>query len=404
MLTKMIPTWSTKYALSQKNIQEIQIQWNQLPRLMWTLQCDVELKWMNVCVANGWKILNWNSQNVENWQINTQNSHIRIWRNDWTLSWMRERTCRRKTPCRQFALIHSKVFIKTSWRLAVRESGNFRSSWNKKTEQVASEKTFVRKSGVNVFVVRVHAAIYILKNKLMSSIKKFWNLYQTVWWWEWQKCLYPTRLDTYWQWCSHNCSYCYARALLDFRWLRHPENPKFIDLKEAYRIIAREIPKDQITRLWWMNDWLFSTRWENSQNHIQRSESIQQMQKTIFDYHKIRFDCNWRISWSIRQRPCTYSNHNHFNEWWTCGEIRTRNKTVRQNQSNWEIAKVVIRCSNQIVAIYSTIHWNWQNQCNWMRQDHCWILACESLDQETIQSWLFRIYIVRMMILAPATW
>ena len=88
----------------------------------------------------------------------------------------------------------------------------------------------------------------------MSRIKKFWALYNTVWWWEWEKCLYPSRLDTYGQWCSHNCSYCYARALLDFRWLWHPNNPKFIDLKEAYRIIATEIPKWQITRLWWMTD------------------------------------------------------------------------------------------------------------------------------------------------------
>ena len=87
----------------------------------------------------------------------------------------------------------------------------------------------------------------------MKEIKKFGSLYNTVGWWEWEKCLYPTRLDTYGQWCSHNCSYCYARALLDFRWLWHPNNPKFIDLKEAYRIIS-EIPKWQITRLWWMTD------------------------------------------------------------------------------------------------------------------------------------------------------
>jgi len=88
----------------------------------------------------------------------------------------------------------------------------------------------------------------------MPKIKKFWSLYNTVWWWEWEKCLYPTRLDTYWQGCQHNCSYCYARALLDFRWLRNPNNPKFIDLKEAYKIIATEIPKNQITRLWGMTD------------------------------------------------------------------------------------------------------------------------------------------------------
>ena len=87
----------------------------------------------------------------------------------------------------------------------------------------------------------------------MKQVKKFGALYNTVWWWEWDKCLYPTRLDTYGQWCSHNCSYCYARALLDFRWLWHPNNPKFIDLKTAYKIIA-SIPKWQITRLWWMTD------------------------------------------------------------------------------------------------------------------------------------------------------
>lgn len=87
----------------------------------------------------------------------------------------------------------------------------------------------------------------------MKQVKKFGALYNTVGWWEWDKCLYPTRLDTYGQWCSHNCSYCYARALLDFRWLRHPQNPKFIDLKTAYKIIA-SIPKWQVTRLWWMTD------------------------------------------------------------------------------------------------------------------------------------------------------
>lgn len=89
---------------------------------------------------------------------------------------------------------------------------------------------------------------------MSSKIKKFWALYNTVWWWEWEKCLYPSRLDTYGQWCSHDCSYCYASALLGFRWLWHPNNPKFIDLKEAYRIIATEIPQWQITRLWWMTD------------------------------------------------------------------------------------------------------------------------------------------------------
>ncbi len=84
-------------------------------------------------------------------------------------------------------------------------------------------------------------------------MKTFQSFYKTVWWWEWNKCHYPTRLDTYWQGCWHNCDYCYARALLDFRWLRHPLNPLGIDIEKAKKVI-RKIPEWQITRLWWMTD------------------------------------------------------------------------------------------------------------------------------------------------------
>lgn len=77
---------------------------------MWTLQCYAWLKWMNVFVANGEKILIRHRTTLENWQINTQNSHIRIWRNDWTLSWMRERTCRRKTSDWISAKIYQEIF------------------------------------------------------------------------------------------------------------------------------------------------------------------------------------------------------------------------------------------------------------------------------------------------------
>lgn len=88
----------------------------------------------------------------------------------------------------------------------------------------------------------------------MGTIKKFGSLYNTVGGGEWQKCYYPTRLDTYGQWCWHNCSYCYARALLEFRGLRNPTNPKFVDLKEAYKIIATQIPRWQVTRMGGMTD------------------------------------------------------------------------------------------------------------------------------------------------------
>lgn len=83
--------------------------------------------------------------------------------------------------------------------------------------------------------------------------RNFGSIYNTVWWAEGTKCKYPTRLDTYGWWCSHDCSYCYAKALLHFRGMWDPYNPKFIDLKEWYKVIAN-IPQKQITRLGWMTD------------------------------------------------------------------------------------------------------------------------------------------------------
>lgn len=81
----------------------------------------------------------------------------------------------------------------------------------------------------------------------------FWSIYNTVGGAEWNKCYYPNRLDTYGSWCSHDCKYCYAKALLDFRWLWDPYNPKSIDIKEWFKKVA-DIPNWQITRLWWMTD------------------------------------------------------------------------------------------------------------------------------------------------------
>lgn len=42
---------------------------------------------------------------------------------------------------------------------------------------------------------------------------------------EGDKCNYSARLDTYGCGCQHDCSYCYAKSLLDFRGLWNPKNP-----------------------------------------------------------------------------------------------------------------------------------------------------------------------------------
>lgn len=69
-------------------------------------------------------------------------------------------------------------------------------------------------------------------------------------------CHYPVRLDTYGCGCFHDCKYCYAKSLLDFRGLWHPDNPSVASIKALRRKIAQiaKMPPRQIVRLGGMTD------------------------------------------------------------------------------------------------------------------------------------------------------
>lgn len=70
---------------------------------------------------------------------------------------------------------------------------------------------------------------------------------------ELSKCKYPIRLDTYGCGCSHNCSYCYARSLLDFRNLWNPLNPRVADINKIKKQINK-IDPGTVVRLGGMTD------------------------------------------------------------------------------------------------------------------------------------------------------
>ena len=73
--------------------------------------------------------------------------------------------------------------------------------------------------------------------------KEFKSFFKSVGGNEGNKCHYPTRLDTYGCGCSHDCKYCYAKSLLDFRGLWNPQNPSIADIEKIKRKIAK-LPKD----------------------------------------------------------------------------------------------------------------------------------------------------------------
>lgn len=70
-------------------------------------------------------------------------------------------------------------------------------------------------------------------------MEEFKSFYKTVVGNEGGKCNYPTRLDTYGRGCQHDCSYCYAKSLLDFRGLWHPGDPAVADIEKIRRKVRK---------------------------------------------------------------------------------------------------------------------------------------------------------------------
>lgn len=74
-------------------------------------------------------------------------------------------------------------------------------------------------------------------------MKDFGAIGKTVQGNEGNKCHYPTRLDTYGCGCSHDCKYCYAKSLLDFRGLWNPQSPSIGDITTIARSI-KKLPRN----------------------------------------------------------------------------------------------------------------------------------------------------------------
>lgn len=82
----------------------------------------------------------------------------------------------------------------------------------------------------------------------------FNSFFKTVGGNEGSKCQYPTRLDTYGCGCQHDCKYCYAKSLLDFRGLWHPQEPAVADIEKIRRTIKHNLKAGDIVRLGGMTD------------------------------------------------------------------------------------------------------------------------------------------------------
>ena len=84
-------------------------------------------------------------------------------------------------------------------------------------------------------------------------MREYKSFYKTVGGNEGNKCHYPTRLDTYGCGCAHNCEYCYARSLLEFRKLWDPADPAVASVDRIARRLNKVDP-GTVLRLGGMTD------------------------------------------------------------------------------------------------------------------------------------------------------
>ena len=62
------------------------------------------------------------------------------------------------------------------------------------------------------------------------------------------RCFYTLRCDPYGRGCQHNCQYCYAYGLLDFRHLWDSENPAVADINKIRKMFEDTFEKDKVTK------------------------------------------------------------------------------------------------------------------------------------------------------------
>lgn len=79
----------------------------------------------------------------------------------------------------------------------------------------------------------------------MTKPTEFSSFFKNVGGNEGSKCNYPIRLDTYGCGCSHDSKYCYAKSLLDFRKLWHPEAPAVAKIRTV-RAMLDKIGQEQV--------------------------------------------------------------------------------------------------------------------------------------------------------------
>lgn len=84
-------------------------------------------------------------------------------------------------------------------------------------------------------------------------MREFGGFYKAAGGGEGERCNYPDRLDLYGCGCQHDCSYCYAKSLLDFRKLWNPVEPSVANIEKVSKTV-KQLKPGSVIRLGGMTD------------------------------------------------------------------------------------------------------------------------------------------------------
>ena len=184
---------------------------------------------------------------------------------------------------------------------------------------------------------------------------EFKSFFKTVGGNEGNKCHYPTRLDTYGCGCQHDCKYCYAKSLLDFRKLWNAAEPAVVNIQKVHRAIRRNLKAGDVVRLGGMTDCFQPLE----RKHRATYKTIEELNRNRINYlivtkSDIVADDGYMelMDKELAHIQVTVTCTDDV----FCKEYEKSTPPQSQDKGNREVAQGGFRCFASSVSLYPAIH------------------------------------------------
>lgn len=226
---------------------------------------------------------------------------------------------------------------------------------------------------------------------------EFSSFFKTVGGGEGNKCHYPTRLDTYGCGCQHDCKYCYAKSLLDFRKLWDAQHPSVVNTQKVHRIIERNLKAGDIVRLGGMTDCFQPLE----RKHRATYKTIEELNSHDIGYLIVtkssmvaddEYLSLLRKDLAHIQITVTSTDDDY------CREYEKAAPPQPKGCGNRETSDGGLRCIAPSFSLYSSVHRkgsarHGKDKLHQVRQNTGGVLTCEYMDKKMVRYRLFGLHV-----------